>query len=227
MIQRFLDKVRECIARFTDVGMGIQYDDAYASSSPSGFEPKGEVFMEMRDAESGELIEDHHIDNVITKDMSVLLARLCKDALEPNHGILALAVGTGDASWDLQSPPPAESRQRRLYAEIERKPFEDTWFVWPEGHPDAGQEASVMTNVVDFRATFAPSEANGALVEMGLVGGDAPNSLDPDPLPIDPDDPYDETVDVDGHDILANYLTFPVINKPDSASLSIVWRITW
>ena len=226
MLQLFLDKVREYVAHFTNAGMGIQYEDVYTPPSDNVFEPRGEVFFELRDAETDEILEERHVDNVITKDMSILLARLCKDSEETN-GLLALAMGTGDGSWDLQNPPAATADQRMLYSEISRKPFEDSWFVWPEGHPNEGEEANVMTNVVDFKTTFAPSEAVGPLVEMGLVGGDA-DTQNPSPISnVDAGDPYDPGVDVEGHDILANYLTFKVINKPDSAVMSIVWRITW
>jgi len=170
----------------------------------------------------GNLIENRHFENVITKDFSILAARLCRDSLEPRHGIHMLAVGTGDTGWDLQNPPAPNANQRSLYNEIERKVFADTTFRKDDGSPSA-----VPTNIVDFTTVFSETEAVGPLVEMGLLGGD----VNEDPSVRNPVLPasgtYDDTVDLTGKDTACNYFTFPVINKPAGATLTISWRITF
>ena len=164
----------------------------------------GEYWMYLRDAKTGDLIEERHGHNIIVNSASVLIARLLKDNEEPSGGITYLAVGTGGAGWNLQNPPPPTTLQTQLYAEIFRKPFttDDVTFI----DPDTGDPTIVATNVVDYTTTFAETEAVGPLVEMGLFGGDAtalPNT---------------------GSEI--NYRTFPVINKTNSMTLTIIFRIT-
>jgi hypothetical protein len=189
------------------------------------FYPKGEVFFTLTEEATGEVIEERHIQNVITKDLSILIARLCRDPLEPNHGIAGLAVGTGDPTWDLQNPPQATDTQRSLYDEIERKKFSAVVFRDPEGNV-----SPIPTKVLDFTAIFAGPEAVGPLVEMGLVGGDVstPTCDFSEVNPILPaNGPYNEYEDVREKDTLCNYLTFPVINKPNSAVLTLTWRLTF
>lgn len=183
--------------------------------------PKGEVFFRLEHDDGS--IEEHHIGNVITKDFSLLMARLAKDPLEPRHGIFALAVGSGDAGWDLQNPPVETEDQRSLHSEIGRKPFVETEFI----DTVSGNPTTQPTNVIDFTTTFVEAEAVGAIVEMGLVGGDVNEDTSITNPITPPSGPYDEALDVTDYDILCNYLTFPVINKPATARLQIVWRISF
>lgn len=196
-------------------GFSLNQQDSYTG-------PTGELLIKMVDGETGEVLEDRTEKNVITQDFSILLARLCRDSQDPNHGIYALAVGTGDSGWDLQSPPSPTDTQRSLYNEIDRKDF-----VTVDFKDSGGSTTAVPTNVVDFTCTFNESEAVGALVEMGLLGGDINDDLNVT-NPVTPaNGPYDDTVDVTGKDLLCNYFTFPVINKPSTAKLTITWRITF
>lgn len=182
---------------------------------------RGEVFFEMRDGATGALLASRHIPNIITRDMSLLVARLLANSGEPLGGALMLAVGTGDVGWDPMNPPAATNTQRSLYAELARKPFASVTFVDGGGAPSA-----IPTNVVDFTTSFTESEAVGPLVEMGLIGGDVnPNPAVRNPV-LPPNGPYNPAVDVVGLDLQLNYLTFPVINKPATATFTITWRIT-
>lgn len=195
------------------MGMGFLFEDDYSG-------PRGEVFLRLEHDDGR--VEERHIKNVITRDFSLLLARLSKDPLEPRHGIFALAVGSGDTGWDLQNPPTETDTQRSLYTEIGRKEFSSTAFI-----DSGGGTVAYPTNIVDFTTTFAETEAVGPIVEMGLVGGDV-NEDTSITNPITPaNGPYDDTVDVSGSDILVNYLTFPVINKPATGRLTLTWRITF
>lgn len=187
----------------------------------------GEVFWELRDARTGELQASGHKKNVVTKDASILVARLMKsppipNTSEPRFGCYALAVGTGDVGWDLQNPPIATDTQRSLYNEIARKQMQVTEFIDGDG-----AVSGIPTHVVDFTTTFSESEAVGPLVEMGILGGDVDTNLSVTNPILPPNGLYDATVDVVGKDMLVNYLSYPVINKPATSSLSWTWRLSF
>lgn len=188
--------------------------------------PRGEVFWTMRDSRTGEE-QKGHIKNVVTMDASILIARLMKGTgtptahiAEPNFGIYALAVGTGDPNWDPLSPPPATVTQRALWNELGRKAVQSTQFIDGDGVP-----SSVPTSVVDFITTFSESEAVGPLTEMGLVGGDISTNMSVVNPVLPPNGPYDPTTNLVGKDGLVNYITFPVISKPATSTFQWVWRL--
>jgi len=139
--------------------------------------------------------------NIITTAASVLLARLIKDNMEPAHGAFGLAVGTGNIGWNPLLPPAATAAQTVLENELFRKTFQSVNFI------NGVVISASPTNVLDLTTFFTEAEAVGGLVEMGLVGGDA-------------------TL-VAGTGTLINYRTFPVINKPNTATLTITWRLTF
>jgi predicted amidohydrolase YtcJ len=163
---------------------------------------RGQYRMILR--QNGLVIHERTGHNIIVNSASVLIARLLKDSKEPDGGITYLAVGTGAPGWNLQNPPQPTNLQTQLNAEIARKAFstQDVTFIDPE----TGNPTTIPTNVIDFTATFAETEAVGALVEMGLFGGDATDLVN------------------SGSEI--NYRTFPVINKTNSMTLTIIFRIT-
>lgn len=183
---------------------------------------RGDVFMDLRDGLSGELQEHREQRNLIVLDASILIARLMKDNSEAPKGIFALAVGTGDAGWDPMNPPAATNTQRALYSEITRKTFASTQFINPSGAPVA-----YPTKVVDFTTTFTESEAVGPLVEMGLIGGNISSNLAVQNPVSPPNGTYDATVDLTQFETLVNFLTFAVINKPPTSSLTITWRLSF
>lgn len=187
---------------------------------------RGEVFWEMTDVRTGEVTKGHR-KNVVTLDASILLARLMKGTgtptvhvTEPNFGIFALAVGTGDPNWDPLSPPPATVTQRGLWNELGRKTVQSTAFVDGDG-----VISSVPTSTVDFITTFSESEAVGPLTEMGLLGGDISTNMSVVNPVLPPNGPYDPAFNLVGKDTLVNYITFPVISKPATSTLQWVWRL--
>ena len=181
---------------------------------------RGDVFIELH--EKGVLQERRELLNLVVLDASILIARLMKDNQEPPYGIFALAVGTGQVGWNPMSPPAATNTQRALWSELARKTFATTNFVDQNGIP-----ASYPTNVVDFTTTFAEAEAVGPLDEMGLIGGNVnPNLSIRNPVS-PPNGPYDPTVNLTNFETLCNFLSFPVINKPPTSTLSVVWRLTF
>lgn len=183
---------------------------------------RGDVFFTMRNSATGEVELEQELRNLVVLDASILIARLMKDNAEPPHGIFCLAVGTGDTGWNVMAPPAPTNTQRALYSELSRKTFANTQFIDAGGVPTA-----VPTNVVDFTTTFSESEAVGPLVEMGLLGGNVSSNL-ATRNPVSPaNGPYVATVDLTTKETLVNYLTFPVINKPATSTLTIVWRLTF
>ena len=157
----------------------------------------------LRDAKTGMVLEERENHNLIVNSASILIARLLKDNHEPDAGISYLAVGTG-GQWDKQNPPQPVNTTTQLVAELTRKAFTtvDTSFV----DPSTGNPTIVPTNIVDYTCTFNETEAVGAIVEMGLFGGDA--------------------TDAANSGDMVNYRTFPVINKSNSMTLTIIFRIT-
>lgn len=154
--------------------------------------------------EQGKLVHEYSHSNIIVNSASVLIARLLKDNDEPTAGISYLAVGTGSPSWSLQDPPAPTTSATTLTGELERNAIgvNDTNFI----DPNTGDPVQTATNIVDYSVTFSESEAVGALVEMGLFGGDATAALN--------------------SGTMVNWRTFPVINKTNSMTLTIIFRIT-
>lgn len=182
----------------------------------------GEVFFIIRDSTTGEILDQRHVKNLIVKDASILVARLMRDNAEPPKSIYVLAVGTGDVGWNPMTPPAPTNTQRALFSELTRKTFSETYFVDAAGAP-----TSIPTNVVDYKTTFSESEAVGPLVEMGLLGGNISTNMSVRNPVSPPNGSYDPTVDLTTRETMINYLTFPVINKPATSTLEIVWRITY
>jgi hypothetical protein len=187
-----------------------------------GCQVRGDVFFFLRNGETGALEEYYELRNLVVLDASILIARLMKNNIEPPHGIYVLAVGTGNVGWNPMSPPAATNTQRSLWSEIARKTFADTEFINAGGLPVA-----IPTNVVDFTTTFAEAEAVGPLDEMGLLGGNVSTNLSQRNPVLPPNGTYDATVDLTQFDTLVNYLSFPVVNKPATSTLTITWRLTF
>lgn len=181
---------------------------------------KGELFIEMVDASTGEVLHKEHRKNVITLDAGILAAILIRDPASRTNGFNMLSVGTG-ATGALLSPDAPDPRQRKLNAEIARKPWSSTTF-----RDASGNAVAIPTNIVDFTCTFDEGEAVGPLNEMGIQSTISANpatlNQNPNTFPT-----RDLTVDLSVLDILGNYISFSVISKPNTARLSVTWRITF
>ena len=212
---RFLEQIKKAVDRAPSFSLSNFFKDNYKGKI------RGDVFITLQDAVTGEVQERREIRNLIVTDCSVMVARLLKDPAEPWHGFYALAVGTGDVGWDPMAPPAATVTQRSLYSEICRKTFTVTQFIDGAGVPTA-----IPTNVVDYTCTYVASEAVGPLVEMGVVCGNLSNNMSKRNSILPPNGPYDPTVNQTSFESIGNYLCFPVINKPATSNLTIVWRIT-
>lgn len=184
------------------IGFGFNYEESI--NKDRGL--KGEFFITLNHGDG----RTEHYKNIIVDSASLLIARLLADGqttidpVGPAHGIWVLAVGTGNSAWDTSNPPLATSTQVKLESELARKRFANVNFVKTDG---SGLPASVVTNIVDFQVVFNESEAVGPIVELGMFGGDAS--------------------DTDANSgTMINYRTMAVINKPNTATMSIIFRIT-
>jgi len=139
-------------------------------------------------------------------------------------GIRYLAVGTGiltdpslpydpvtnpvdTAQWDLQNPPVETLGTTKLSSEFYRKEITSWKFI-----DAAGEETDELTNILSLSTTFYEDECNGPLTECGLFGGDAL--------------PWNNGAGKDTG-LQFNVKHFKVINKPDTARLTIVWKLTF
>jgi hypothetical protein len=202
--------IKELVKKTSDLknrfGMGIKYTE------DSSKKIKGEFFITLNHKNG--LEEKFHYRNVIVDSASLLIARLLADgqtAIDPsgpNHGIRVLAVGTGNQAWNQNSPPEPTALQTRLESELARKRFANVTFIKTDG---SGLPANTVTNIIDFQTVFSESEAVGPIVELGLFGGGTGS----------------ENIDLTANaGIMVNYRTIAVINKPNTATMSIVFRIT-
>ena len=179
---------------------------------------KGEVFF--RATEGDTVIFQNRLENVIVLDAGILAAILLRDPDARTNGMNMLAVGTG-ATGSLLAPDAPDARQRKLNAEIARKPFSSTTFR------DAnGNAVAVPTNILDFTCTFEEGEAVGPLNEMGILSTISSNPLVTNPNP-NSFPTRDVTLDLTLYDVMVNYLSFGVLALPATARLSITWRISF
>lgn len=216
--------IREQVSKwFYNVSMALSNNTV--ESVPSY---KGEVFWTLTNPD-GDVINDGHLKNVVTKDAGVLLAWLMKTgsnlpASAPvNFGILGLAVGSGDTGWGvLPIPPSGTPTQRALYSERMRKKADSIEFI-----NSSGLVSPVPTNVIDIKTTFGPSEANGEIREMGLIGGNCNTNLNIRSPVNPPNGPYNDLEDLTYRDTLLNYVTIPLVTKTNGSSLTWTWRLTF
>lgn len=184
---------------------------------------KGEIFFKLIDPSTGRVVREWSHENRVVLDSALLIARLLKDPLEPNHGVNMLAVGTG-ATGDILNPDFPPNTQRRLVNEIDRKEFSEITFRNPEG-----VAVAYPTDVLDFTCIFSEAEAVGPLNEMGLMSTVSANRLILNQNPNNAGlggQPYDATIDVTQYDNQVNYFTFSVVSKPNNMVLAITWRLT-
>jgi len=208
----------------TAINFGLGFEDKL------GIKVKGDVFGVLQ-YENGkeEIVLDK--SNVYTLDGGILAAILFSKDLGAGfaRGIDMLAVGTG-ASGSSASPDIADYRQRSINTPLFRKGFTSRVYRTQDGSISKDiNDNPIPTNIVDFTTTFESADAVGALTEMGLMctlsgvsGGPAEFNQLQDVFPT-----RDLESKISEYDILVNYLTFPVINKPSGAILAITWRLTF
>lgn len=203
--------IKELLKKTSDFGQKIGFGILNKEEMPKN-RLSGEFFVTLNHRDGSE--EKHHFKNIIVDSASLLIARLLAsgqtslDPLGPAHGIWVLAVGTGEPGWDTSNPPAATTSQVTLQAELARKQFANVNFVKTDG---SGLPASTITNILDFQTVFSESEAVGPIMELGMFGGGTGT---------------EDLVNTPNSGTMINYRTIAVINKPNTATMSIIFRIT-
>lgn len=150
----------------------------------------------------GSLVAERHMKNLIVNKASVFMAKRMRPGTSWGAGITYLEVGTGVGTGTTQAPQPESPTQTALRVPLFRKLISSWTCLDTNGDPTSDD-----TNVVQYTTTFTEAEAVGALVEMGMFGGDATATT--------------------GSGMMFNYKVFPVINKDGTMQLTIVWKVTY
>lgn len=148
------------------------------------------------------IIQERHVKNLIVTNASKFMAKRMRPGTSWGAGIGHLEVGTGFGTGTLQAPQVENTAQTVLRTPLARKAI-SSWTNLDAGGAATGSD----TNVLQITTTFIETEANGAIVEMGLFGGDSTTSL--------------------GSGQMFNYKSFPVLNKDNTMQLTLVWKLTF
>lgn len=162
-----------------------------------GSEPNQGYFRRPKD-----IVQEMHVKNLIVDKASEFMAKRMRPGTNWGSGIQYLELGTGFGTGTTQSPQAESATQTRLRVALIRKAITSWTYL-----DSAGSPTGTETNVIQLTTTFNESEGNGALVEMGLFGGDATATQ--------------------GTGYMFNYKTFPVWNKQQGMKLTIVWRLSF
>lgn len=148
-----------------------------------------------------EIIREMHLKNLIVSRASTFMAkRMAPTAW--GAGISYLEVGTGVGTGTTQAPQAEDTGKTALRVPLTRVAITSWTYLDASGNPTASE-----TNVIQLTTTFLEAQANGALVEMGLFGGDATATI--------------------GSGYMFNYKVFPVWNKDSTMRLTVVWKLTF
>lgn len=153
---------------------------------------EGHPKMELiRDGLVIQTFEEH---NIVTQRASVFMQKLMMMQAD-TYGVTHIALGIGDPHglildnlnnglpWECDAPPDAPSTGGRndidsnkpiLVNELARKKIDTKHYL-----NEDGTVSSVPTYIAEYKTLFLEREANGPIMEFGLVGGDVyPNEVD-------------------------------------------------
>jgi hypothetical protein len=165
---------------------------------PYGDDPTHGYHRILREA----VVDERHVKNLIVTNASKFIAKRMRPGASWGTGISYLEVGTGVGTGTTQVPQAENLAQTALRVPLLRKAI-SAWTNLDSGGVATGTD----TNVLQITTTFLEAEANGAIVEMGLFGGDATAT--------------------NGSGQMFNYKTFPVLNKDNTMQLTLVWKLTF
>lgn len=146
--------------------------------------------------------QEMHVKNLIVNKASQFMAKRMRPGTTWGSGIQYLEVGTGVGTGSQQSPQSESVTQTALRQPLKRNAITSWTYLDTNGNPTGSE-----TNIIQLTTTFSETEANGAIVEMGLFGGDATTT--------------------NGSGYMFNYKTFPVWNKQSGMKLTVVWKLTF
>lgn len=176
---------------------------AYMHEGDATFIPNGDAegqgYLSLA---QNDIQQEMHVKNLIVNKASQLMAKRMRPGTSWGTGITHLEVGTGVGTGTTQNPQSESPAQTALRTPLFRSPITAWTYLTAAGAPTASE-----TNVLQLTTTFDANQANGAIVEMGLFGGDATAT--------------------NGSGFMFNYKTFPVWNKQAGMKLTIVWKLTF
>lgn len=209
-----MSNIQDKVNQPSTAGFGLGY-----TLSENPYKIKGQVYGVITHADGTEE-QVLNKNNIYTLDGGVLASMLFAGELGVG-GVTMLAVGTG-ATGLASAPDVADNRQRKLNSEIARKPFSSIVYR----NATTGEVSNIPTNILDLTTVFTETEASGAgLTEMGLLSTLSQNVAES--TPTTDVFPTRSSLDLRSYDRLINYLTFPVIHKPQGAVLALTWRLTF
>jgi hypothetical protein len=209
-----MSNIQDKVNQPSTAGFGLGY-----TLSENPYKIKGQVYGVITHA-NGTEEQVLNKNNIYTLDGGVLASMLFAGELGVG-GVTMLAVGTG-ATGLASAPDVADNRQRKLNSEIARKPFSSIVYR----NATTGEVSNIPTNILDLTTVFTETEASGAgLTEMGLLSTISQNVAES--TPTTDVFPTRSSLDLRSYDRLINYLTFPVIHKPQGAVLALTWRLTF
>lgn len=144
--------------------------------------------------------QELHVKNLIVDWASDFMTKRLRPGASWGTGITHLELGTGVGAGTQQAPEVERRTMKSLRQPFFRKAISSWSYVDALGNPTAQE-----TSAIQITTLFNPSEAVGALTEMGLWGGDATNAL--------------------GSGYMFNIKTFSVWNKQAGMILTIVWTL--
>jgi hypothetical protein len=150
----------------------------------------------------GTVIREMHVKNLIVSKASTFMAKRMRPGTSWGAGISHLEVGTGVGTGTTQAPQVESVSQTALRTPLARKAITSWTYL-----DTAGAATAAETNVVQITTTFLETEAIGAIVEMGLFGGDSTTTL--------------------SSGYMFNYKVFPVWNKQSGMQLTVIWKLTF
>jgi len=148
------------------------------------------------------ILFERHTKNLIVTKASQFMAKRMRPGTNWGNGITHLELGSGVGTGTLQNPQPETIAQTNLREPFVRKPITSWTYLDSNKQPTASE-----TNVIQLSTLFTEEEANGSIVEMGLFGGDATDTI--------------------GTGYMFNYKVFPVITKGNTMQLTIIWTLTF
>ena len=157
-----------------------------------------EIFIRRED---GKLEKVGH--NLVVDSAYALLAALALAPEDLLGGFTFISAGVGEILWDPMHPPAPLNTDVKLANEIDRVAISDKYFV----DPSTGEPVDYRTNVIDLIGVFGEGQAVGAIVEIGLFGGNASISID--------------------SGTLISIIRFAVKNKGHAETLTWIFRFTF
>ena len=134
-----------------------------------------------RKSKSGKVLvnkteEDFEIPNHIMVANKALLSGLMANEASFTAGISYMALGHGEAAWDVSGPPDPDDEDLTLYDEYFRKVVDSIIYI-----DDSGNQISLgklTTHRIQIQCTYDFGEAIGSIREIATFGGDATSSVD-------------------------------------------------